>query len=195
MFATLADPAEFLSPYGLRSLSRHHRDHPFSLDLDGQTLTVGYESAESTGYLFGGNSNWRGPVWLPVNYLVAGAFEQYAAFFGPDFTIEYPTGSGHQATPDAIADDLWRRLISLFVPGPDGRRPCFGGVERFQTDPRWSSSLLFHEYFHGDNGAGLGATHQTGWSALVAPIIIRRHHERESTADVVHRLLTGPPPA
>ena len=113
--------------------------------------------------MFGGNSNWRGPVWFPLNYLAASALERYHEFFGADVTIEYPTGSGIHVTLDEIAADLWKRLVSIFLVGPDGRRPCFGGVDRMQTDPRWRNNLLFFEYFHGDNGAGVGASHQTGW--------------------------------
>jgi hypothetical protein len=124
--------------------------------------------------MFGGNSNWRGPIWMPLNYLVVNALARYARFLGDDVKIEYPTGSGRQLTMDAIADDLRDRLISLFLVGPDGRRPCFGWVERFQTDPAWKDNILFNEYFHGDNGAGLGASHQTGWTGLVADLIVRQ---------------------
>jgi len=191
VFQTLADPAEFLSPHGLRSISAYHREHPYVMEVEGVTFSVDYEPAESTVDMFGGNSNWRGPIWLPLNYLVAGALERYADFFDSDLTIEYPTGSGRQCTLDAVADDLWARLVSLFLPDQSGRRPCFGGVERLQTDPNWKDNLVFNEYFHGDNGAGLGATHQTGWTGLVAAIIIRRHHETESTAATVQRLLSG----
>jgi hypothetical protein len=191
MFQTLVDPAEFLSPYGLRSISAYHREHPYVMEVEGVSFSVDYEPAESTVDMFGGNSNWRGPIWMPLNYLMTSALERYAGFFGADLTIVYPTGSGTQVTLDAVADDLWARLVGLFLVGPDGRRPCFGGVERFQTDPNWKDNLLFNEYFHGDNGAGLGASHQTGWTGLVAAIIIRRHHETESTAAAVQRLVSG----
>ena len=127
--------------------------------------------------MFGGNSNWRGPVWFPLNYLMVSVLERYHRFFGDDFTIEYPTGSGQQLTLDKVAADLQDRLISLFTNGPDGRRPCFGGTELMQTDPAWHDNLIFSEYFHGDNGAAIGAFHQTGWTGVVADLIRRRHGE------------------
>jgi hypothetical protein len=187
--ATLFDPAEFLSPHGLRSLSAYHRAHPYVLDVAGVRAGVDYEPAESTTAMFGGNSNWRGPVWFPLNYLVAATLERYHEFFGDDFTVDYPTGSGRQVTLDVVADDLWRRLVSLFLRDGNGRRPCFGGVERMQTDPRWRDNLLFYEYFHGDNGAGLGASHQTGWTGLVADVIRRRHRGYPSVSAVIGRLV------
>jgi hypothetical protein len=186
----LFDPDEFLSPHGLRSLSAAHRDHPFVLDIEGIHATIDYEPAESTTPMFGGNSNWRGPVWFPLNYLAASSLERYHEFFGPDLTIEYPTGSGTSVTLDKVAADLWERLVSLFVIDSRGRRPCFGGVDRMQTDPRWRNNLLFFEYFHGDNGAGLGASHQTGWSGLVGDVIRRRHHAFPSVSEVVRTLVS-----
>jgi hypothetical protein len=186
----LFDPGEFLSPHGLRSLSAVHRDHPYVLDIEGVHAQIDYEPAESTTTMFGGNSNWRGPVWFPLNYLAATALERYHEFFGADLTIEYPTGSGTHVTLDKVADDLWGRLVSLFVVGPDGRRPCFGGVDRMQTDPRWRNNLLFFEYFHGDNGAGLGACHQTGWTGLVADVIRRRHRAFATVSEVVQSLVS-----
>jgi hypothetical protein len=135
--------------------------------------------------MFGGNSNWRGPVWFPLNWLVISALERYHQFFGAQLKVEYPTGSGHQLTLDAIAQDLRQRLISIFLVGPDGRRPCFGWVEPLQQDPAWKDNLVFNEYFHGDNGAGLGASHQTGWTGVVADLIRRRHGEALSAVDVV----------
>jgi hypothetical protein len=185
----LFDPDEFLSPHGLRSLSAAHRDHPYVLDIEDIHATIDYEPAESTTAMFGGNSNWRGPVWFPLNYLAATALERYHEFFGADFTIEYPTGSGTHVTLDKVAADLWERLVSLFVVDPQGRRPCFGGVERMQTDPRWQNNLLFFEYFHGDNGAGLGASHQTGWTGLVADVIRRRHHAFPTVSEIVRSLV------
>jgi hypothetical protein len=175
LFSKVFDESEFLSPYGLRAISAYHRDHPYVLEVEGMRAMIDYEPAESTTDMFGGNSNWRGPIWFPLNYLLVSVLERYRRFFGDEFTVEYPTGSGQQHTLEAIIDDLWDRLISIFLVGPDGRRPCFGWVERMQHDPNWKNNLLFNEYFHGDNGAGLGASHQTGWTGLVADMIRRRH--------------------
>jgi hypothetical protein len=152
---------------------------------------IDYEPAESTTAMFGGNSNWRGPVWFPLNYLVATALERYHEFFGDELTIEYPTGSGTNVTLDAVAADLWERLVSLFLVDGNGSRPCFGDVGRMQTDPRWRKNLLFHEYFHGDNGAGLGASHQTGWTGLIGDVIRRRHHAYPKTSEIIQRLVQG----
>ena len=171
VLARLFDPAEFLSPYGLRALSATHRDHPYHLDVDGFSATIDYEPAESTTSMFGGNSNWRGPIWMPLNYLLIGAIERYGHFFGDELQVEYPTGSGETMDLTQIAADLRNRLIGLFTVGPDGRRACFGQVDRMQHDPRWFDNIAFNEYFHGDDGAGLGATHQTGWTGLVADLI------------------------
>jgi hypothetical protein len=183
--ARLFDEQEFLAPYGLRALSAYHREHPYELDAEGVRATIDYEPAESTTPLFGGNSNWRGPIWFPLNYLAISSLEHYHRFFGAELTLEYPTGSGTRVTLDVIARDLQDRLISIFVPGPDGRRPCFGWVDQFWHDPRWQDHLLFNEYFHGDNAAGLGASHQTGWTALIADIIRRRHGAVPSLGDVL----------
>ena len=188
---TLLDPAEFLSPHGLRSLSAYHRDHPYVLDVEGVQAGIDYEPAESTTAMFGGNSNWRGPVWFPLNYLAATALQRYHEFFGDELTVEYPTGSGNKVTLDVVAADFWERLVSIFLVDDSGRRPCFGGVQRFQTDPGWRDNLLFHEYFHGDNGAGLGASHQTGWTGLVADVIRRRHHAYPKASEVIQRLVQG----
>jgi hypothetical protein len=187
----LFDPAEFLSPHGLRSLSAYHREHPYVLDVEGVRAGIDYEPAESTTAMFGGNSNWRGPVWFPLNYLVATALERVHEFFGSELTVEYPTGSGNKVTLDVVAADFWERLVSIFLVDDNGRRPCFGGVERMQTDPRWRDNLLFHEYFHGDNGAGLGASHQTGWTGLVADVIRRRHRAYPKASEVIQRLVQG----
>jgi mannosylglycerate hydrolase MGH1-like protein len=175
------DESEFLSPYGLRAVSRWHADHPFSLRAGGLDATIDYEPAESTTGMFGGNSNWRGPIWMPVNFLVIEALVRYGRFFGDQLRVEYPTGSGHELTLEEIAADLRERLISLFTVGSDGRRPCHGWVERLQLDPRWKRNVFFNEYFHGDNGAGLGATHQTGWTGLVAELILRSRGVRTPT--------------
>ncbi len=173
LLAPVTDESAFLSPHGLRSVSRRHRDHPFVLDLPELHASVDYEPAESTSYLFGGNSNWRGPVWFPVNVLLIQALRRFAAFHGDGLTLEYPAGSAADRTLAEIADDLSDRLVAIFLDGPDGRRPVFGGYEKLQTDQRWHDLLWFHEYFHGDNGAGLGASHQTGWTGLVADLLLR----------------------
>jgi hypothetical protein len=194
LLARLFDEAEFLSPHGLRSLSAYHREHPYEIDVEGVRATIDYEPAESTTPLFGGNSNWRGPVWFPLNYLLISVLGRYHRFFGDDLTVEYPAGSGRQLTLDLIAADLQDRLISIFVPGPDGRRPCFGGVSRLQDDPAWRDNLVFSEYFHGDNAAGLGASHQTGWTGLIADVIRRRHGAVPSTGDVLADIGNAPGP-
>ncbi len=173
VLAYLLDEAEFLSPHGVRALSAVHREQPFTLDLVGMQYTVDYEPGESTSGLFGGNSNWRGPVWFPVNFLMIEALRRFGRLFGDDRLVECPTGSGLKLTLTQVADELAERLISLFRDDASGRRPCFGNTERMQSDPRWHDNLLFHEYFHGDTGAGLGASHQTGWTGLVADLIIR----------------------
>jgi len=191
LLTALLNEAEFLSPHGLRALSAWHRDHPYTIDIEGYRASIDYEPAESTTPLFGGNSNWRGPVWFPTNYLVISALERYHRFFGNEFTVEYPTGSGRQQTLGEIATDLQDRLISIFTAGPDGRRRCFGGVELL-GDPAWRDNLVFSEYFNGDNGAGLGASHQTGWTGLIADVIRRRHGGvpslGEALADVLGRV-------
>ncbi|HVP15628.1 MAG TPA: hypothetical protein VMS88_08785 [Terriglobales bacterium] len=165
------DEREFLSPFGLRSLSRVHREHPFVLHADGGDHEVEYEPGESTTRLFGGNSNWRGPVWFPINYLFIEALERYDHFYGDTLTVECPTGSGRLMTLKQVATEIATRLARLFLPGPDGRRPCHGDDPRFAQDPHWRDLVLFHEYFHGETGRGLGASHQTGWTALVVRCI------------------------
>ena len=174
----LLDETEFLSTYGVRALSAAHRDHPFSVDLGGMTYTVDYSPGESTTGLFGGNSNWRGPIWFPVNYIVIEAIGRFARFFGEDFRVEYPTGSGTELTLAQIADRLRQRLIDIFIPDQNGARPVYGTDDKFNTDPVWNQMIPFHEYFHGDTGRGVGASHQTGWTGLVADLIIRRGHQR-----------------
>ncbi len=164
----------FLSPYGIRSISRFHKDHPFTLDIDGSSYKVDYEPAESTTGTFGGNSNWRGPIWFPMNFLLIEALQRFHYYFGSSFKIECPTGSGQMMDLWEIASLLSRRLINIFLPGSNGARPVNGGVELFDRDPHWRDHLLFYEYFNGDNGMGLGASHQTGWTALVAKLIEQR---------------------
>ena len=170
LLSRMLSEAEFLSPHGIRSLSRFHAEHPYRLDVNGGSWQVGYEPAESRSGLFGGNSNWRGPVWFPINYLLIEALQKFDWYYGEAFTVECPVGSGKMLTLWEVSVELSRRLIGLFV-RHQGRRPVFGGVERMQNDPHWCDYLLFHEYFHGDDGAGLGAGHQTGWTALVAKLV------------------------
>lgn len=167
----MLDEKEFLSPYGIRSVSKVHEAEPYSITLDGKTFSIGYQPAESRSGLFGGNSNWRGPVWFPINYLIIEALQRFHHYYGDDLKVECPTGSGHMATLQEVATDLSRRLIKLFLRDDRGRRPIYGGTEKFQSDPHWRDWILFHEYFHGDNGAGLGAAHQTGWTGLVAKLL------------------------
>ena len=162
---------EFLSPYGVRALSRYHQAHPYVLPVMGQAHRVGYEPGESMTGVFGGNSNWRGPVWFPVNYLLIESLQKFHYFLGDGYLVEYPTGSGRAMPLNEVAAELSRRLTRLFLLDEKGRRPVFGDVEVFQADPKWRDAIPFHEYFHGDNGRGLGASHQTGWTALVAKLI------------------------
>lgn len=168
----MLDEDEFLSPYGIRSLSKYHETHPYSITFGNETFHIEYWAAESRSGLFGGNSNWRGPVWFPINYLLIEALRKYHRFYkDEDLRVECPTGSGNYMTLDQVADELSRRLSRLFLPDADGRRPIYGAVDRLQNDPHWRDKLLFFEYFNGDNGAGLGASHQTGWTGLVAELL------------------------
>ncbi|MDR4468080.1 MAG: glucosidase [Nitrospira sp.] len=167
----MLDEEEFLSPYGIRALSRYHRDHPYVLSLMGQEYRVDYEPAESRTGLFGGNSNWRGPIWFPVNYLLIESLQKFHYFLGDAYKVEYPVRSGQSVSLNEVASELSRRLTHLFLRDSIGRRPVFGGTETFQEDPFWRDAIPFYEYFHGDNGAGLGASHQTGWTGLVAKLI------------------------
>lgn len=169
-FKTFFDESAFLSPHGLRSLSKRHADPYRVPGVPG--AEIAYEPAESRTAMYGGNSNWRGPVWFPINYAVIQALRRYHESAGDDFTVEYPTGSGRRLTLAEVAQDLSDRLVAIWLPGPDGRRPVYGGTELLQSDPAWRDNLLFFEYFNGDDGAGLGAMHQTGWTALVADLIL-----------------------
>jgi hypothetical protein len=171
VLARMLDEERFLSPCGIRSLSRWHKDHPYVFQVQGREYRVDYLAAESNTSMFGGNSNWRGPVWMPVNMLIIRALLQYYLFYGDDFRIECPTGSGRQMTLFEVAREISARLQSIFLRGPDGRRPVYGGSKKFQEDEHWKDLVLFYEYFHGDNGAGLGASHQTGWTGVVARLI------------------------
>ena len=178
ILARVLDPERFLSPYGVRALSRWHRDHPLEVDFGGYTARLMYEPAESTTGLFGGNSNWRGPIWMPVNHLLVEVLRVYHRYLGPDFTVECPTGSGRVMNLDQVADEITRRLISIFL-NNDGRRPVFGASRRFQDDPAWHELVPFYEYFDGDSGAGVGASHQTGWTGLVAELVIQSSQRRQ----------------
>ncbi|MBL8852007.1 MAG: glucosidase, partial [Planctomycetaceae bacterium] len=167
----LLDESEFLSDYGIRSLSKYHAEHPYVMHAGGNEYRVSYLPAESDTGMFGGNSNWRGPIWMPVNALIIRALLNYYSYYGPDFTVECPTGSGRRMNLYQVAEEIGRRLSAIFLRDADGARPVFGGASKFQTDPHWRDALLFYEYFHGDNGAGLGASHQTGWTGIVARIL------------------------
>jgi Glycosyl hydrolase family 63 C-terminal domain len=167
----LLDENEFLSPYGIRSISRYHKDHPFSFWVGHQEFKVEYLPAESNTGMFGGNSNWRGPIWMPVNVLIIRALLNQYHFFGDDFQVECPTGSGKYMTLFEVAKEIAARLSRMFLRDASGRRPVYGGTTKFQSDPHWRDYILFYEYFHGDNGAGLGASHQTGWTGLIAPLL------------------------
>ena len=168
---TMLDEREFLAPFGIRALSRHHADNPYVLDLDGRSHRVEYEPAESGSGLFGGNSNWRGPVWFPMNFLIVEALQRFDHFYRGELKLEVPTDSGRVMTLSEIAAELSRRLTRIFLRDGAGRRPVHGGIDRYSTDPHWRDLVLFYEYFHGDNGAGIGASHQTGWTGLVAKLL------------------------
>jgi hypothetical protein len=168
ILAYMLDENEFLGPYGIRSLSRYHLEHPFVFHLSGQEYKVQYLPAESNTGMFGGNSNWRGPVWMPVNVLLIRALLNLYQFYGDDFKVECPTGSGKYMTLFEVAKEIARRLSSIFLRDASGKRPVDGGAKKFQADPHWKDYITFYEYFHGDNGAGLGAGHQTGWTGTIA---------------------------
>ena len=172
-----SDPAQFLSPHGIRSVSLEHRDNPYRLTLGDQTWELKYTPGESDTGSFGGNSNWRGPVWFPMNFLLIEALFRFHSYYGNDFTVECPTGSGQYMTLREVAEFLADRLAGVFLPGPDGVRPAHLRRPRLDKDPLFAGNPLFHEYFHGDDGHGLGASHQTGWTALVALLLGRTHSE------------------
>jgi hypothetical protein len=171
ILARMFDENEFLSPYGIRALSRYHLEHPFTIQLDGMTHSVDYEPAESTTVLFGGNSNWRGPIWMPVNYHLIRALRRYYHYYGDEFKVECPTGSGKKMNLMEASDEIARRVIDIFKRNASGERPLYGTLTKFQTDPHWRDYIRFHEYFHGDTGFGIGAAQQCGWTALVAKLI------------------------
>lgn len=167
------DPNEFLSEYGIRALSKFHKEYPYQFKVDDEILEVSYQPAESDSYLFGGNSNWRGPIWFPVNYMIIESLWKYTLYYGEDYELEYPTGSGKTITIKELSNELSMRLINIFKEGKDGKRPVYNRWEKLQTDPHFKDHILFFEYFHGDNGAGIGANHQTGWTGLVADLIYK----------------------
>jgi hypothetical protein len=167
VLARMLDPNEFLGEHGIRSLSRYHQEHPYVFHVGRQEYRVGYLPAESDSGMFGGNSNWRGPIWAPINALLIRALLQMYGYYGDDFRVECPTGSGQYMTLYQVAQELANRQAAIFLRDPHGRRPVYGGIGKFQEDPHWRDHILFYEYFHGDNGAGLGANHQTGWTALI----------------------------
>jgi hypothetical protein len=171
ILSKMLDENEFLGPYGLRSLSKFHERNPYVLHVGGQEYRVDYLPAESDSGMFGGNSNWRGPVWMPVNVILIRALLQFYLYYGDNFKIECPTGSGKMMNLFEVAKEIADRLSRIFLRNQQGRRPVYGWAEKFQTDPHWRDHILFYEYFHGDNGAGLGASHQTGWTGCVAKII------------------------
>jgi hypothetical protein len=185
------DEAAFLSPHGIRSLSRRHLAEPFTFDSDGVAFAVSYEPAESKTALFGGNSNWRGPVWFPLNVLVIGALLRYADALGDGFEVEYPAGTGRHVGLVVALEDLANRLIGVFVPEADGRRPADGARPGPWTEPAWRDQITFYEYFDGDTGAGLGASHQTGWTGLVAHVILERAVLRRMRAERAAILAEG----
>jgi hypothetical protein len=184
----MLDENEFLSPYGIRALSRAHRNRPYTLEVSGQRHQVSYEPGESTTGLFGGNSNWRGPIWFPVNFLLVESLQRFHHYLGDAFTVECPTGSGQWMNLSEVAAELSRRLARPFLRGTDGTRPVHGMHEQFQSDPHWRDLVLFYEYFHGDNGRGVGASHQTGWTGLVAKLL-QQAGERDQSAAAEEREL------
>lgn len=169
----MLDPQEFLSEYGIRSLSKSHEKNPYSVRINGDNLTIKYTPGESDSLMFGGNSNWRGPIWFPINHLIIESLRKFDYYYGGDFSIEYPTGSGNYLTMDLIARELSLRCIKIFLKDENGNRPVYGKHKKFQEDPHFKDHILFYEYFHGDNGSGLGASHQTGWTGLVAEMIYK----------------------
>jgi len=171
VLSIMLDENEFLSPYGIRAISRYHAEHPYVFAVNGDEFRVNYVPAESDSGMFGGNSNWRGPIWMPVNMLIVRALLQYFTYYGNDLKVECPTGSGRQMNLYQVAEEVSRRLSSIFLRDQSGRRPVYGGTRKFQDDPHFKDLILFYEYFHGDNGAGLGASHQTGWTGGVARLM------------------------
>jgi len=171
LLGRMLDTEEFLSPHGIRALSKYHAAHPYILQIDGMERRVEYEPGESQSGLFGGNSNWRGPVWFPMNFLMIESLQKFHHYFGDEFRVECPSGSGRQMSLWDVGAEISRSLTHIFLRDENGRRPLNGSLEKFRNDPYWRDLILFYEYFHGDTGAGLGASHQTGWTGLVAKLL------------------------
>jgi len=188
----MLDENEFFSNYGIRAVSKYHEQHPYEYWLEGHCFSVEYAPAESTTNLFGGNSNWRGPVWMPVNYLLVESLQRFHYYYGEDFKIECPSGSGVYMTLDSAADELSKRLSALFLLDKDGKRPFLGENHKMQTDPNFNNYMLFYEYFHADNGRGVGASHQTGWTALVAKLLQPRREEQPPAIPAVQQPTPAP---
>ncbi|HED05740.1 MAG TPA: glucosidase, partial [Ignavibacteria bacterium] len=167
----LLDENEFLSSYGVRALSKYYQSHPYEFNTDGKTFTVNYEPGESETGMFGGNSNWRGPIWFPVNFLIIESLQRFHHYYGDDFKIEYPTHSGNYFTIKQVSEQLASRLINIYKKNSDEFRAVYGKNQKFQKDPHFKDYILFYEYFHGDTGKGLGASHQTGWTGLIAKLL------------------------
>jgi len=181
----MLDENGFLSPFGIRALSKHHERNPYVVHVGGAEHRVDYEPGESRTGMFGGNSNWRGPIWFPMNFLLVESLQRFHYYLGDEFKVECPTSSGRSLTLWDVAAELSRRLGSIFTRNGDGRRPVYGDMEKFQWDEHWRDLILFHEYFHGDNGAGIGASHQTGWTALVAKLMQQSGEKKAKLADAV----------
>jgi hypothetical protein len=182
----MLDEQEFLSSYGIRALSRYHQAHPYTMGVNGTEHRVDYEPGESSTGLFGGNSNWRGPIWFPVNYLLIESLQKFHHYLGDGFKVEFPTRSGNMLTLWEVAGELSRRLTKIFLKDERGRRPVYGGIEKFQSDRDWSDLILFHEYFNGDSGAGIGASHQTGWTGLVTKLLQQSGESRKKKQNNRH---------
>ena len=172
----MLDPDEFLSDFGIRALSKYHKDHPYSLTIKGEKLTVEYLPGESDSSFFGGNSNWRGPIWFPVNYLLMESMLKFHQFYGDTFQVEYPVGSGKKMSLEDVSKDICLRMFNIFLKDKNGNRPVYGKNKKLQKDPHFKDYILFYEYFNGDTGEGLGASHQTGWTGLIAEMIYRFHN-------------------
>jgi hypothetical protein len=194
VLARLLDETEFLSPYGIRSLSKHHAEHPYTFHLGRDLFRVAYLPAESDTGMFGGNSNWRGPIWMPVNLLLVRALWKLHLYYGDDFKVDCPTGSGRHLSLRDVAQEISQRLASIFLPDAQGQRPVFGNAPVFTSNPHWRDHLLFYEYFHGDTGAGLGASHQTGWTGTVAKLIQQLGAPRDGRRPAPTPTPTTPPP-